>query len=358
MSKEHLLCFQGKSSCNQCQGRIICCSRQFKKIECSSGNSTWTRSCIELHHAPTELKLNASTLSSNSLVIPLTSNFLTDIILHTSINSGSSHCFIDSKFVSKNSILMKSIAPITLWLFDGSSNSTMTYMISLPIWFLTGESLGIYFYVTPLDHLCSAVLGYNWLTHYNPLIDWVLGSITFQTPVHSGLDSDLMSTPALASPVPSPTLTPDSPVDPPTKPPNLSEPWITFLDAVAFAGACKEEGTESFQIHISNTNFASGWFTKTSDTLVDLSSVPLEYHDYADVFSKSKADTLPPHRPYDLKINLKEGTSLHLGLIYSLSPAELAALHKFINEHLKSGFIHPMSSPYGAPILFIKKKNG
>ena len=93
---------------------------------------------------------------------------------------------------------------------------------------------------------------------------------------------------------------------------------------------------------------------------MDLSSIPSEYHDYADVFSKSKANTLPPHRPYDLKINLEEGTSLPLGLIYSLSPAELelAILRIFIDEHLKSRFICPTNSPYGAPILFVKKKNG
>ena len=51
-----------------------------------------------------ELKLNASALSFDSLIIPLTSTFLMDIILHTLVDSGSSHCFIDSKFVSKYSI--------------------------------------------------------------------------------------------------------------------------------------------------------------------------------------------------------------------------------------------------------------
>ena len=284
--------------------------------------------------------------------------FLMDIIFCALIDSGSSHCFIDSKFVSKHSILTKSIPLITLWLFDGSSNSTITYMISLPIWFPTGESFDIDFYVTLLDHLCSAVLGYNWLTHYNLLIDWLLGSITFQTPVHSGLDFDMMSTLALAPPMPSPTPTLNSPVDPPTQTLNPLEPQITFLDAVAFARACKEEGTESFQIHISDPNSASGWSAQKSGTPVDLSSIPSEYHNYADVFSKSKADTLPPHRPYDLKINLEEGTSPPLGLNYSLSPAELATLCKFIGEHLKSSFIHPTNSPYGALILFIKKKNG
>ena len=127
---------------------------------------------------------------------------------------------------------------------------------------------------------------------------------------------------------------------------------------MAFTRACKEEGTEGFQIHISDPNSASGQSAQKSDTPVDLSSVPSEYHDYTDVFSKSKADTLPPHRPYDLKINLEEGTSPPLGLTYSLSPAELTTLCEFINEHLKSSFIHPTNSPYRALILFVKKKNG
>ena len=169
-----------------------------------------------------------------------------DIVFHALIDSGSSHCFIDSKLVSEHSIPAKSIPPITLQLFDGSSNSTITYMISSPIQFLTGESFDIDFYVTLLDHLCSAVLGYNWLTCYNPLIDWVLGSITFRTPVHSGLDSNMMSPPAPVPPMPLPTLTPDSPVNPPTQTPNSLEPQIAFLDTVAFTRACKEEGTEGF----------------------------------------------------------------------------------------------------------------
>jgi hypothetical protein len=32
-----------------------------------------------------------------------------------------------------------------------------------------------------------------------------------------------------------------------------------------------------------------------------------EYHEFLDVFSKQEADKLPPHRPYDHKIHLKEG---------------------------------------------------
>ena len=64
----------------------------------------------------------------------------------------------------------------------------------------------------------------------------------------------------------------------------------------------------------------------SNSTLLDLSSVPEEYHDFADVFDKAKADMLASHWPYDLKINLKEDSTLPLGQMYSLSPTELVAL--------------------------------
>ena len=65
-----------------------------------------------------------------------------------------------------------------------------------------------------------------------------------------------------------------------------------------------------------------------------------------------------PHRKYDLKIDLEEGTSPPLGTIYSLSPVELEALRTFIDENLCTSFIQPSSSPHAAPVLFIKKKDG
>jgi len=71
----------------------------------------------------------------------------------------------------------------------------------------------------------------------------------------------------------------------------------------------------------------------------DLSNVPSKYHKFADIFSKTKAKTLPPHHPYDLKINLKEGAQPPVGLIYSLSASEQESLKEFIEENLNTGFI-------------------
>ena len=86
--------------------------------------------------------------------------------------------------------------------------------------------------------------------------------------------------------------------------------------------------------------------------------VPEEYHDFVDMFSKSKAGKLADHQPYNLKITLDEGTSPPFGPIYSLSQEELAALCKFIDENLATGFIRPSHSLHGAPVLFIQKKDG
>jgi hypothetical protein len=96
-----------------------------------------------------------------------------------------------------------------------------------------------------------------------------------------------------------------------------------------------------------------------SETPIDLSSIPKDYHEFADIFRKGNIDTLPPHQSsVDLKIDIENGAPPPLSRMYSLSGTELEALHTFIEEHIHIGFIHPSNSPHGAPILFIRKKDG
>ena len=101
----------------------------------------------------------------------------------------------------------------------------------------------------------------------------------------------------------------------------------------------------------------TGHSTTTSETKVDMSTVPKDYHDLVDIFSKSKASKLADHWPYNLKITLDKGTSPPYGPIYSLSQEELMALHKFIDKNLATGLIHPSRSPHWALVLFILKKD-
>lgn len=87
------------------------------------------------------------------------------------------------------------------------------------------------------------------------------------------------------------------------------------------------------------------------------SELPAEYEEYRDVFSEEAANELPPHGPQDHAIDL-EGGAPPFGPLYNLSANELEVLKGYIDENLKKGFITRSTSPAGAPILFVKKKDG
>ena len=55
-------------------------------------------------------------------------------------------------------------------------------------------------------------------------------------------------------------------------------------------------------------------------------NVPMAFRQYLGIMSKEAADALPEHRPYDCKIDLREGTTAPWGPIYPLSEVELQTL--------------------------------
>src|SRR5882724_2977003 len=165
------------------------------------------------------------------------------------------------------------IPPIKLHLIDGTSSSVISQALNLKIHFPTRESQNLTFYVTPLDQSCMIVLGYHWLTHYNPLIDWVLGSIFFwQLLQHESKSSPSVETLALSAPLLKlPDSVPDilNPVPPvnPQKPPR-----VTLNNAAAFSHASKLEGLDCFQLQ-SSVPEVTGHSMTTSETKVDMSTV-------------------------------------------------------------------------------------
>jgi len=136
---------------------------------------------------------------------------------------------------------------------------------------------------------------------------------------------------------------------------NPKQPHITIISAPALLWASRLSGSKTFSLQFCSTIQAK---STTISEEINLSAILEEYHEYTDVFSKSKAETLAPHCPYNLQIDLEKNSHPLVGTIYLLSKFEQEALKEFINENLTNGFIRSMSSPHGAPVLFVKKKDG
>ncbi|KAL0544325.1 hypothetical protein IC582_019438 [Cucumis melo] len=94
----------------------------------------------------------------------------------------------------------------------------------------------------------------------------------------------------------------------------------------------------------------------TREVDVSLSSEPVVM-DYPDVFPE-ELPRLPPHREVEFAIELEPGTVPISRAPYRMAPAELKELKVQLQELLDKGFIRPSVSPWGAPVLFVKKKDG
>lgn len=151
----------------------------------------------------------------------------------------------------------------------------------------------IQFHLLPSPHI-PLILGYPWLQHHNPHVDWLPGTILG---------------------------------------------WSAFCHRVCLKQAAAPQRSAP------------------SIAPPDLTKVPCEYHDLGEVFCKTKATSLPPHCPYDCAIDLLPGTFPPKGRLYSLSGPEREAMETYINDSLAAGIVHPSSSPAGPGFFFVKKKD-
>ncbi|GJX96719.1 putative reverse transcriptase domain-containing protein [Tanacetum coccineum] len=97
---------------------------------------------------------------------------------------------------------------------------------------------------------------------------------------------------------------------------------------------------------------------ETEDKLGEkrLEDVPI-VRDFPEVFPK-ELPGLPPTRQVEFQIDLMPGVAPVARAPYRLAPSEMKELSEQLQELSDKGFIRPSSSPWGAPVLFVKKKDG
>nr|GFC14120.1 putative reverse transcriptase domain-containing protein [Tanacetum cinerariifolium] len=85
-------------------------------------------------------------------------------------------------------------------------------------------------------------------------------------------------------------------------------------------------------------------------------NVPI-VRDFPEVFLEDLLG-LPPTRKVVFQSDLIPGAALVAWVPYRLAPPEMKELSEQLKELSDKGFIRPSSSPWGAPVLFVKKKDG
>jgi hypothetical protein len=230
------------------------------------------------------------------------------------IDSGSSSDFVNIAFVKKhrlNTVLQRSTKIILL--ADDSIQRSTEQLNHAPL-NIQGQTYHIDFHVLPLRQY-DAILGMSWLSKYNPSIDWKRRTIA------------LMSAENIGTSLP------------------------PLMDHKMFAKHYSAD--DQLFVTILDTKNTT---TDTPPPTHPAASMLLDK--YRDVFPDELPPGLPPMRPVDHRIEIIPGSPPPSRPTYRMSEVELAEVKKQLAGLTQLGFIRPSKSPYGAPILFVKKKDG
>eukprot|EP00253_Pinus_taeda_P011891 PITA_11891 len=111
---------------------------------------------------------------------------------------------------------------------------------------------------------------------------------------------------------------------------------------------CIRKGCQVYAIQVGYAN--------SKDKSVSLNSIPV-IQEFPDVFPE-EIPGLPPRRNIDFTIELIPGAAPVSRAPYRMSTPELTELKMQLQELLDKEYIRPSVSPWGAPVLFVKKKDG
>ena len=86
--------------------------------------------------------------------------------------------------------------------------------------------------------------------------------------------------------------------------------------------------------------------------------VPKRFHKWLKVFRKVESERMLVRKAWDHAIKLNNDFKASKARVYPLSRNEKEEVQKFVDEHLKKGYIRPSKSPQTSPVFFVEKKDG
>lgn len=229
------------------------------------------------------------------------------------IDSGASKDYISSRWVSEQGIQIEG-SPSQACVADGS-NITILGHTKPGLMRIGNYQAAITPCVTKLWEPVL-ILGRQWLRKVNPSIDWRTDEATIKVK-----SREYKLTPAKVNGIP-------------------------IISAIQYKST-QNQGDTIYVVKSSPSPTSS----------LDPRARPV-VEEFKDVFAPELPDGLPPSRAIDFEIELDPGHRPPSRPTYRLSSEELAELKQTLDSLLSKGFIQPSTSPFGAPILFVKKKDG
>ncbi|GBG92518.1 hypothetical protein CBR_g55791 [Chara braunii] len=244
------------------------------------------------------------------------------------LDCGATRNFISQSFMTRAGLgaqVRRKSHPTTVALADGKTKQLLDrYISAVPAYFAPHACEPVIFDVLDTDF--DVILGMPWLSSADHMVNFHRRTLT----IRDAAGAEVLC----------------------TIPPPRSSIRCQVVSAKSFRDTCRSEHVEEIGIAFLRT------IPTTDSSSTDLSSDPRVTRlldEFSDVF-ETPSDIVPD-RPISHEIILEVGVMPPKGCIYRMSEEELTVLRAQLDDLLDRGWIRPSSSPYGAPVLFVRKKN-
>ena len=247
-----------------------------------------------------------------------TNNTMADI--KALVDSGATNCFMSDKLIRRMKLGKRPLQrPRKIWNIDNTANKAgeITHYVTLDIQ-TRGVRKTIQFLITNIGNE-DIILRYPWMAAFEPQFVWKNGVIH---------EREL--------PIILRSVNPFTP----RKDPIIAQCKSTENDGRLAATTSTELAIKAQQ------------YTKKVE-------VPVEYQQFAKVFSEQESKRFPPKRAWDHAIEFKRDAPDAVDCkVYPMNRIEDEAIQKFLRDELEKGYIRESKSPYASSFFFVRKKDG
>ena len=276
---------------------------------------------LQVYYDPPEPRL-LNSISTNGLTMQFLGIFF-GIDGHILVDTAASHCYLSSSYVKRIGLHMKeNNGKVVLGNgLEVDMEGTVNVHVKIQQYQSQVSCL-----VIKLSDDFDLILGDDWLNKHIAHVDYDAKACI----LHKGNKKITIQSVVLSK--------------------KKSMPQDNILSALQFKRAVKK-GCTPLLIHLKDVQ------NEEPSSRLENNLIGSLVKEYEDIFQPIPAG-VPPVREMAHTIPLEEGHKPSFRPIYRLSPLEIEEAKRKITEYIHKGWIEASSSPYGSPILFVKKKDG